>query len=50
MPTGLKRYQRTNQFHFLTFSCYRRQPFRPTPEARPTLEQILAATRATYNP
>ena len=26
MPHGLKRYQQSKQSHFVTFSCYRRQP------------------------
>ncbi len=26
MPWGLKRFQESGQLHFLTFSCYRRQP------------------------
>ena len=25
MPWGLKRFQRSRQLHFLTFSCYRRR-------------------------
>lgn len=48
MPTGLKRYQQTNQFHFLTFSCYHRQPFLATPEAKSTLEQLLEDTRTQH--
>lgn len=49
MPTGLKRYQQTSRFHFLTFSCYRRQSFLATPEARSTLEQILEEARAQHS-
>jgi putative transposase len=45
MPTGLKRFQQTNQLHFLTFSCYKRQPFLQTEEAKHTLQQILEQTR-----
>jgi len=26
MPTGLVRYQHTGNFHFVTFSCYKREP------------------------
>ncbi len=26
MPRGLRRFQETGQSHFITFSCYRRQP------------------------
>jgi hypothetical protein len=29
-PTGLVRYQDTGNFHFVTFSCYRRQPLLAT--------------------
>jgi hypothetical protein len=27
VPTGLKRYQEVEEFHFITFSCYQRKPF-----------------------
>ena len=45
MPTGLKRFQQTRQFHFLTFSCYKRQPFLHPAEAKDTVQQILEQTR-----
>lgn len=45
MPTGLKRYQQTQNFHFITFSCYRRQPFLATDAAKDTAQQILEQTR-----
>ncbi len=45
MPTGLRRFQQTRQFHFVTFSCYKRQPFLHTPEAKDTVEQFLEQTR-----
>ena len=45
MPTGLKRFQQTNQLHFITFSCYQRQPFLHTEEAKDTVQQILEQTR-----
>jgi putative transposase len=45
MPTGLKRFQQTKQFHFITFSCYKRQPFLHTDEAKDTVQQILEQTR-----
>src|SRR5260370_8710255 len=45
MPTGLKRFQQTKQFHFITFSCYKRQPFLHTPAAKDTVQQILEQTR-----
>src|SRR6266478_6545843 len=42
MPTGLKRFQQTNQLHFITFSCYKRQPFLLTNEpATGTLATFL---------
>ena len=34
MPKGLKRYYGQGQFHFLTFSCYRRLPLLGTVRAR----------------
>jgi putative transposase len=45
MPTGLKRFQQTKHFHFVTFSCYKRQPFLRTPEAKDTIERFLEQTR-----
>ncbi len=45
MPTGLRRYQQTQSFHFITFSCYRRQPFLKTDTAKDTVLQILEQTR-----
>ncbi|HTD97471.1 MAG TPA: transposase [Edaphobacter sp.] len=45
MPTGLKRFQQTRQFHFITFSCYKRQPFLHPAEAKDTVQQILEQTR-----
>ena len=48
MPTGLKRYQKTEQFHFITFSCYKRQPFLRTPESKDTVQQLLEQTRQRH--
>jgi len=45
MPTGLKRFQQTNHFHFITFSCYKRQPFLCIPEAKNIVERLLEQTR-----
>jgi putative transposase len=45
MPTGLKRYQQTQNFHFITFSCYRRLPFLETDTAKDFTHQILEETR-----
>ena len=45
MPTGLVRFQQTNRFHFVTFSCYKRQPFLQTPESKDIVERLLEQTR-----
>jgi len=45
MPTGLKRFQQTKNFHFITFSCYRRQPFLATEHAKDSLHPILEQVR-----
>ncbi len=45
MPTGLKRYQKTGNFHFITFSCYRRQPFLQTDTPKNIIQTILEQTR-----
>jgi putative transposase len=45
MPKGLKRYQQTGNFHFITFSCYRRQPFLQSNAAKDTTQRILEQTR-----
>ena len=41
MPKGLVRYQRTGVFHFITFSCYQRQPLLGTPAAYAVFERGL---------
>ena len=48
MPNGLKRYQNTRQFHFITFSCYSRQPFLHSAESKDTLQRLLEETRSRY--
>ncbi len=48
MPWGLKRYQQTRDLHFVTFSCYRRQPFLATVSARDLLERALERARLGY--
>ena len=45
MPAGLKRYQEAKSFHFVTFSCYRRQPFLETATAKDNAERILEEVR-----
>ena len=48
MPRGLVRYQQCGCFHFLTFSCYRRQPFLERPEAYGVFEAMLESVRMRY--
>jgi putative transposase len=49
MPTGLKRFQQTKQLHFITFSCYKRQPFLSSKTAKDIVQQILEETRQQQN-
>ena len=48
MPWGLKRYQQARCLHFITFSCYRRQPLLGTPAARVRFEAELERVRRSY--
>ncbi len=48
MPRGLKRYQQAGDLHFITFSCYRRQPLLGTAAARRVFEQTLEQVRRWY--
>ena len=48
MPKGLVRYHDTGGFHFVTFSCYRRQPLLGTPAAYRVFERELEAVRVRY--
>ena len=48
MPSGLRRFQQTGQMHFVTFSCYRRQPKLSSPQARSVFERSLERTRRAY--
>ena len=48
MPLGLKRYQNEGDDHFVTFSCFHRQPFLDTPAARDTFLHSLERTRLQY--
>ncbi len=49
MTSGLFRYQRAGDFHFVTFSCYRRQPHLGTKEARDRFERSLETMRVRYD-
>lgn len=48
MTKGLKRYQQSGDFHFVTFSCHRRRPLLASPEARSVFEQTLEQVRRAY--
>jgi putative transposase len=48
MPWGLKRFQQTDNLHFITFSCYKRRPNLGTPEARSIFEAALERVRQEY--
>ncbi len=46
VPWSLKRFQQSHQLHYITFSCYRRQPRLNTPQAcRLFLRQLEIARR-----
>jgi len=48
MPKGLKRYYGQDHLHYLTCSCYHRQPWLATPRRRDLFSQILEETRQRY--
>jgi putative transposase len=48
MTKGLFRYQQSECFHFLTFSCYRRQPLLDNSTACGVFERELEAVRIQY--
>jgi len=41
MPRGLKRHQEACDLHFITFSCYHRQPLLATPRLVPQVRVRL---------
>ncbi len=47
-PRGLVRYHHTGNFHFLTFSCYRRLPYLGSAAARDLFLDALERTRLRY--
>lgn len=48
MPTGLKRYQQSKQFHFITFSCYHRKPLLLSPDSKNIFEQVFEQVRRRH--
>ena len=49
MPKGLIRYHHTGHFHFVTFSCYHRQPFFRSVSGRTIFERSLETMRLRYD-
>jgi putative transposase len=45
MPAGLVRYHKSRQFHFLTFSCYKRQPLLARRSGYNEFEQVFERVR-----
>jgi putative transposase len=48
MPSGLKRFQKAEALHFITFSCFHRLPLLEAPRIKETFETILEETRARH--
>src|SRR5258708_11167672 len=48
MPTGLKRFHRTRGPHFVTFSCYRRQPNFSAPDTYDLFVRCLEDMRRRF--
>ncbi len=48
MPWGLKRYYNTGALHFITCSCYQRQPLLHVPDSRNLLLTVLERMRCRY--
>ncbi len=49
MPSRLKRYQQSQQLHFVTFTCYHRKKYLETAAARDIFEKTLERVRRWYN-
>ena len=49
MPRGLKRHQEARDLHFITFSCYHRQPLLASPSAMHQFEIALELSRVLYD-
>ncbi|HEY3703507.1 MAG TPA: transposase, partial [Terracidiphilus sp.] len=48
MPSGLKRFQKAEALHFITFSCFQRLPFLEESEPKDLFELVLEQTRARH--
>ena len=49
MPSGLNRFQREGDDHFITFSCYRREPYFATATSKDIFLDSLELTRKRHN-
>jgi putative transposase len=49
MPLGLRRFQREGDDHFVTFSCYHREPYLGVASSRDIFLDSLELTRRRYN-
>jgi len=49
MPSDLKRFHQSGQTHFITFSCYHRQPFFLTDSSKKTFEAALERVRRSFD-
>lgn len=48
MPYGLRRFQKAESLHFITFSCFGRLPFLEASGAKDTVEALLEQIRARH--
>jgi len=48
MPSGLKRFQKAQSLHFITFSCFHRLPLLEASGARETVEAVLEQARTRH--
>ena len=48
MPHGLKRFQQSQQSHFVTFTCYRRRPYFASPAIYDLFVEVLERTRCRF--
>jgi hypothetical protein len=49
MPKGLRRFHNTGQRHFITCSCYRRQPFLGSARRRDYFLKVFEEVRQKYD-
>jgi putative transposase len=48
MPYGLKRFQKAEALHFITFRCFHRLPLFEAPVTRGVFETVLEQVRARH--